>query len=79
MIGVKDERWGERPQALIVLRAGGCARSADEVRAYLLGHVDSKRISRYAVPEVERVVFVSDIPKTSVGKIDKKLLRQRFE
>ncbi|CAB3801116.1 Long-chain-fatty-acid--CoA ligase [Paraburkholderia ultramafica] len=78
VIGVRDERWGERPQALIVLRPQAVL-EAQQVRAHLLGHADSKRISRYAVPEVERVIFVSDIPKTSVGKIDKKLLRQRFE
>ena len=37
------------------------------------------RISRYAVPDNARIAFVTEIPKTSVGKIDKKVLRQRFE
>ena len=78
VIGVKDERWGERPKALIVLRPLATL-DAHAVRAHLLSHADAKRISRYAVPETERVIFVAAIPKTSVGKIDKKLLRQRFE
>ncbi|CAD6506874.1 fatty acid--CoA ligase [Paraburkholderia sabiae] len=78
VIGVQDERWGERPKALIVLRPHATL-DAQAVRAHLLGHADAKRISRYAVPEAERVIFVAAIPKTSVGKIDKKLLRQRFE
>jgi len=78
VIGVKDERWGERPKALVVLRPQATL-DAQAVRAHLMSHADAKRISRYAVPETERVVFVTDIPKTSVGKIDKKLLRQRFE
>jgi fatty-acyl-CoA synthase len=43
----------------------------------LLLHVANQQISKYAVPEVERIEFVTEIPKTSVGKIDKKLLRQR--
>jgi fatty-acyl-CoA synthase len=78
VIGVKDERWGERPKALIVLRQHATL-DAHAVRAHLLDHAEAKRISRYAVPEAERVLFVDAIPKTSVGKIDKKLLRQRFE
>ena len=41
------------------------------------GHVAANRISKFAVPEVDRIAFVSEIPKTSVGKINKKLLRER--
>ena len=48
----------------------------DAVRAHLLGQVEAKRISKYAVPELHRITFVSEIPKTSVGKINKKLLRE---
>jgi fatty-acyl-CoA synthase len=38
--------------------------------------VDTNRISKFAVPEPERIVFVPEIPKTSVGKINKKQLRE---
>lgn len=47
------------------------------VRDHLLAQVESNRISKYAVPEIDRITFVSEIPKTSVGKIDKKVLRER--
>ena len=76
VIGVKDEMWGERPMAFIVRKPDATV-DADAVRAHLLGHVESNRISKYAVPELKHIAFVSEIPKTSVGKINKKLLRER--
>jgi fatty-acyl-CoA synthase len=68
-------KWGERPLALVVRRADREV-SAPVVREHLMKHVETNRISRYAVPEESRIVFVEEIPKTSVGKIDKKRLRQ---
>jgi fatty-acyl-CoA synthase len=50
-----------------------------EVRSHLLALVETNRISRYAVPDPTRIAFVEEIPKTSVGKIDKKLLRRQFD
>ena len=75
-IGVKDEKWGERPMAFIV-RKPDAKVDADAVRDHLLAQVESNRISKYAVPEIDRITFVSEIPKTGVGKIDKKVLRER--
>lgn len=75
-IGVRDEKWGERPMVFVV-RAPGPEVDAAAIRTALLKHVESQRISKYAVPESERIVFVDEIPKTSVGKINKKLLRER--
>jgi len=75
VIGVRDEKWGERPMAFVVGKNGGTP-SADAIRQHLMQHADAKRISRYAVPEAERIVFVTEIPKTSVGKINKKVLRE---
>ena len=75
VIGVKDETWGERPMAFVVAKPDATV-DADAVRAHLLGQVEAKRISKYAVPELHRITFVSEIPKTSVGKINKKLLRE---
>jgi fatty-acyl-CoA synthase len=75
VIGVKDPRWGERPMAIVVTRADAVP-DADALRAEVMRHVDTGEISKYAVPE--RIEFVSAIPKTSVGKLDKKLLRAQF-
>jgi fatty-acyl-CoA synthase len=76
VIGVKDEKWGERPMAFVVCKPD--AKLAPEaVRAHLLRHVESNRISKYAVPEADRIAFVPEIPKTSVGKVNKKALREQ--
>ena len=70
VIAVADASWGERPLALVVARAGEHL-DAEAVRAGLAGE-----IPRWWIPE--RVEVVEELPKTSVGKIDKKLLRERF-
>ncbi|HEU4976114.1 MAG TPA: long-chain fatty acid--CoA ligase [Baekduia sp.] len=70
VIGVPDEKWGERPLACVVPNAGA-ALTADDVRAFLDG-----RVARWWVPE--RIEFIDEVPKTSVGKFSKKDLRERF-
>jgi fatty-acyl-CoA synthase len=72
VIGMKDEQWGERPLALVVLK-DGCPATADELRALVRSAAEAGRISRFAVPE--RVDFVTALPRTSVGKLDKKAMR----
>lgn len=74
VIGVPDARWGERPMAFVV-RQPGATVTAEAIRASLLVRVEANRLSKYAVPEAGRILFVDAIPKTSVGKIDKKRLR----
>jgi len=71
VIGVPDERWDERPLACVVLR-DGASTSADQLRAFL-----SDRVAKWWVPE--RWAFIDEVPKTSVGKFDKKVLRARRE
>ena len=76
-IGVPDAKWGERPMALVVLRAehrAGC--TTEHIRAHLLHHAEAGAIPKYAVPD--RVQFVDALEKTSVGKLDKKALRTRY-
>jgi fatty-acyl-CoA synthase len=75
VIGVKDERWGERPLALVVPKPGASA-DADAIRTHLTRYADDGTISKYAVPE--RIRFVDAIDKTSVGKLDKKALRAKY-
>ncbi|MHB8191194.1 MAG: long-chain fatty acid--CoA ligase [Ferrimicrobium sp.] len=71
VIGVPDEKWFERPLALIVLRPGAQA-SPSELREFLIS-----RVAKWWLPE--RFSFVKEIPKTSVGKFDKKVLRRQVE
>ncbi|MEH6471193.1 MAG: fatty acid--CoA ligase [Halopseudomonas sp.] len=72
VVGIPDERWDERPLAMVVLSAGTDV-GVDEIKAHLMQFVDSGDIAKWAIPE--RVEFVDALPKTSVGKIDKKVIR----
>lgn len=73
-IGVPDEKWGERPLLLIV-RQDGVDESVirDSVVTAAQSAVNAGELSKWAVPD--QLCFVAEIPKTSVGKIDKKRLR----
>jgi acyl-CoA synthetase (AMP-forming)/AMP-acid ligase II len=70
VIGVPDEKWQERPLAAVVLKDGASA-TPDELRAFL-----ADRVARWWLPE--RWAFVTELPKTSVGKQDKKLMRAQY-
>ena len=70
MVAVPDERWGERPCACVVAREGKDV-DADSVKSFLEG-----RVAKWWVPE--RVELIDEVPKTSVGKFDKKVLRARL-
>ena len=67
VVGVPDERWDERP-LVVVVSAGEQRPAPDEVLDFLQG-----RVARWWLPE--RWAFVDELPKTSVGKFDKKALR----
>jgi fatty-acyl-CoA synthase len=69
VIGVPDARWDERPMACVVLKQGATV-TADELRTWL-----SERTAKFWLPE--RWTFITEVPKTSVGKFDKKVLRAR--
>ena len=75
-LGVPDARWGERPLPVVVLKADAGAVSAEDIIAYLRTQAESGRISRFAVPE--QIRFVDSIDKTSVGKINKRQMRERY-
>jgi fatty-acyl-CoA synthase len=70
VIAVPDERWGERPLACVVAEDGADL-DADGLREFL-----SDRVAKWWIPE--RVEFIDEVPKTSVGKFSKKTLRERF-
>jgi fatty-acyl-CoA synthase len=67
---VPDDRWGERPLATVVLREGASA-SIEDLQSYLGEH-----LAKWQVPE--RWAVIDEVPKTSVGKFDKKVLRTRY-
>jgi len=70
VIAVPDERWDERPLVCVV-RAPGDESSAQELASFL-----EDKVARWWLPE--RWSFIDAVPKTSVGKFDKKVLRSRY-
>jgi fatty-acyl-CoA synthase len=70
VVGVPDERWGERPLASVVIRDGASA-TPEELRTFL-----AHRVAHWQLPE--RWAFIDEVPKTSVGKFDKKVLCARY-
>ena len=75
VIGIKDARWGERPLALVVRRPQG-ELSEEDVKAHVMTFCGKGVISKYSVPH--KVLFVEALARTSVGKIDKKVLREKY-
>jgi fatty-acyl-CoA synthase len=69
VVGVPDERWQERPLAVVVLNEGASAEPA-ELREFL-----ADKVVRWWLPE--RWTFIEQVPRTSVGKYDKKTIRAR--
>jgi fatty-acyl-CoA synthase len=76
VVAVPDEHWGERPIALIVARSADNSALAAEVRRLVQEHVDDASLSKYAMPD--RIILVEALERTSVGKIDKRILRERY-
>jgi fatty-acyl-CoA synthase len=70
VVAVPDEKWGERPLATVVLRADAKA-DLPALRAFL-----AERVARWQVPE--HWALIEAVPKTSVGKFDKKVLRREY-
>ena len=70
VVGLKHERWQERPVAFVV-RGEGTEVTEDELREFL-----SERVASWWLPD--KVVFVDEIPKTGTGKFDKKVVRDQY-
>ncbi|MGW8378466.1 long-chain fatty acid--CoA ligase [Streptomyces sp. ODS28] len=71
VVAVPDDQWGERPLATVVLKEGAGEVTYTELRAFL-----GERLPSWQLPE--RWAVVTEVPKTSVGKFDKKVLRSRY-
>jgi fatty-acyl-CoA synthase len=77
VIGIPNEKWGERPLAILVPRGEYKGKlTADALKAHLNRFVQEGIITSWAVPD--DYVFTEEVPRTSVGKIDKKVLRSRY-
>ncbi|WUD74210.1 long-chain fatty acid--CoA ligase [Streptomyces sp. NBC_00510] len=70
VVAVPDERWGERPLATVVLKDGTTV-AYEELRAFL-----GESVARWQLPE--RWAVIPAVPKTSVGKFDKKVIRRQY-
>ena len=71
VIAIPDPKWVERPLACLVI-ADGAPVGAGDVRA----HLEASGFARWQLPA--RIEFIEEVPKTAVGKFDKKVLRVRF-
>jgi fatty-acyl-CoA synthase len=70
VIAIPDDKWAERPLAAVVLKPGAAA-TPDELRDFL-----APSFAKWWLPD--RVEFIDEIPKTSVGKFRKTALREQF-
>ena len=77
VIGIPDKKWGERPLALVVEDTDHASRLREtDIKAHLEAFATRGLISKYGIPET--IQFVDHLAKTSVGKIDKKVLRETY-
>ncbi|MGW7514821.1 long-chain fatty acid--CoA ligase [Streptomyces sp. NPDC054796] len=71
VVAVPDDKWGERPLATVVLKEDAGDVTYEDLRAFL-----GERVARWQLPE--RWALIGSVPKTSVGKFDKKVLRSQY-
>jgi fatty-acyl-CoA synthase len=70
VVGIPDEKWAERPMASVVLREGAEVTPA-ELREFL-----SSKVAKWQLPDAW--TFIDAVPRTSVGKFDKKVIRRWY-
>jgi len=75
VVAIPDAKWTERPLAIVVAKPGVVIEPA-EIEGRLQSLAERGVISRYAVPA--RIVIAASLPRTSVGKLDKKALREKY-
>ena len=73
VVARQDDKWDERPVAFVVPADAGNPPSTKQLREHLLA-----TFAKWQVPGEEDIHLIGEVPKTSVGKFDKKVLRQRL-
>jgi fatty-acyl-CoA synthase len=71
VIAIPDAKWAERPMAAIVPTPDGADVTSEELREFLAPH-----FLKFWIPE--KFAVIAEVPKTSTGKFDKKVLRQQY-
>lgn len=76
-VGIPDEKWGERPVVLVVLKDDFKGKDLEEeLKQLFVKEVEQGNLPKYGIPD--QITFVETIAKTGVGKLDKKVIRQQF-
>ncbi len=76
-IGIEDEKWGERPLMIVVLKPDFRGKVTEkDLQVHMQAAAEAGKLPGYGVPD--RYRFVDELPKTSVGKLDKKVLRRMY-
>jgi len=77
VVAAQSEKWGERPVVLVVPKDEYTGKiSEEELKEHMTQYVEDGKILKWWIPE--KFIFVDEIPRTSVGKFDKKALRSSF-
>ncbi len=76
VVGLPDTEWGERPHAMLTVKADAAV-DREQVADHLQQFIEAGLIEKWAIPD--SVTVVAEIPRTSVGKIDKKLIRKQLQ
>ncbi|WP_321419001.1 fatty acid--CoA ligase [uncultured Desulfobacter sp.] len=78
VVGISDEKWGERPMAMVVLHDGFRGKVKDnDIQDFCMKYVENGHIPKYGIPS--KIILDEQIPKTSVGKISKKDIRTKYK
>lgn len=76
--GIPDEKWGERPIAFVILKDNFVGKvSEDDIKAFFKEAVAGGALSKWGIPD--KIIITDQLPKTSVGKMDKRNLRKQYK
>lgn len=76
-IGITDEKWGERPIVLVVLKEEMKGQDLEaDIKQAFVDQYDLGNLPKYGIPD--QILLVDSIPKTGVGKLDKKVIRSQY-